>query len=223
MPRWPEARGRRAFPPPDLIRITAGAAALTAFAGLALDRPVGLWLERVEPWSRPEPLWIAGAAVTIPAVVLIAATVILVMAFIVRMFLGPVQAVERARRGSGLVLAAAAASLLTVPLKHIVGRARPPVMNDPFLFQPFTLHDALAAFPSGQAALAGALATALSVTFPRFRVSFWLVGLLICGSRVLAGDHWVSDVVAGWSLGVVAAQLLWRRVSDRGPALCRES
>lgn len=219
----PQASGRRVPLTRDLIIAAAVSSALTGFAALVVDRPVGLWLELREPWTRPEAVWIGSAAVTIPIVVLTAAALVLGMGFIVRMCLGRVEAIERARRGSTLVLAAAAASLLSMPLKHLIGRARPLVMNDPFLFQPLTVHDVLTAFPSSQAALAGALATALSVTFPRFRTGIWMVGLFICGSRVLAGAHWVSDVVAGWSLGMVAALLLWRRVFQPSPETLTKS
>jgi len=35
-------------------------------------------------------------------------------------------------------------------------------------------------------------------------------GVAICASRVLAGDHWASDVIAGWMLGWLATLALSR-------------
>lgn len=202
----------------DIWRLTVLSLAGIIGCAMLIDRPLGRWLEALEPWSRPETIWISAITATIPAAILIAVTLVIGMALIIRMFLGPVEGIDFALPKACFILLTAIASGLSLPLKHLIGRARPFVMNDPFLFQPLSLHDALASFPSSQAALAGALATALSLVFPRFRLVFRSAGLAICASRVVSGEHWPSDVVAGWSIGMIAALVLWRRFGSRPPA-----
>jgi len=119
------------------------------------------------------------------------------------------------RRGWSLVLAAAPivslclAGLASTIAKTAFDRPRPPAE--------FRAVDVtLAAFPSGHATDAAAffLATAfvLAITVTRRRaVQAVLVAvgavcaLLIGVSRLVLGVHWLSDVVAGWSLGTAAA------------------
>lgn len=91
-----------------------------------------------------------------------------------------------------------------VAVKHIVERARPDAA------------DAVAsvggwAFPSGHATQAAAFAAALTViAWPtRRRVPVALgataFAALVGLSRVYLGVHWLSDVLAGWALGVAVA------------------
>lgn len=63
-------------------------------------------------------------------------------------------------------------------------------------------------FPSGHAAVAVALALGLAVTYPRGRWLFWSLG---CGAglqRVVYGDHFPSDVLAGAAIGWVTSCLV---------------
>ena len=134
------------------------------------------------------------------------------------------------RRGRHLGLAIAPlmslvlASLASTAAKAIFDRERPPV----------TLHATtvtLASFPSGHATDAAAFFVAasltLAITIARRRstqlfliVAGTLLAALVGLSRLVLGVHWLSDVVAGWTLGaafaitvVVAA---WAVTTDPG-------
>lgn len=126
------------------------------------------------------------------------------------------------RLAQAVTLAAAmiGSSLLTVVLKLLFGRERPSthtLLGDPA----HTL-----SFPSGHsfntAVFAGALAgfvllSAAGRVGKALAVSVALaVTVLVGASRVYLGYHWMTDVLAGWSLGaawlcLVALAVLWLR------------
>ncbi len=87
--------------------------------------------------------------------------------------------------------------------KNVIGRARPPTLtgDEIWVSSPFADRYAFASFPSGHATTAGALAMALALLFPRFRVFFWLAGAWIAVSRPALGLHFPSDVLAGIAFG----------------------
>jgi undecaprenyl-diphosphatase len=64
------------------------------------------------------------------------------------------------------------------------------------------------AFPSGHALHAGALASAATTLPPRQRNSVWAAISVLLATRVVLLAHWVSDVGAGFALGVVLERLM---------------
>jgi len=119
---------------------------------------------------------------------------------------------ELTRRGGRVLASVVAAGLTTGALKEITGRFRPDNTTDPYVFRPFTNHDA---FPSGHATMAFALATSLSAEIQRP----WATALLYAGatgtawSRLNDQKHWLSDVLAGATVGITAANVIegrWR-------------
>lgn len=134
------------------------------------------------------------------------------------------------RHAAGLVGGSVGIVLLVESSKALVGRARPG-----------TLEEELSAFPSGHAANGLVVWTLLLVllldaVYRRdsagkfssreglgFRVAFGtagVVGFLLGLTRVVLDVHWLSDVVAGWSLGAAYLGgffLVWNRWGPDGP------
>lgn len=68
------------------------------------------------------------------------------------------------------------------------------------------------AFPSGHAVHMGALASAATALQPRYRNAVWAVTSTLALSRIAILAHWTSDVLAGFTIGVVIERLV-RRVT----------
>jgi undecaprenyl-diphosphatase len=109
--------------------------------------------------------------------------------------------------------AAALAEGITVALKHVTERARPPIA-DPAIQAMISLPDSTS-FPSGHAATAFAAATAVGMLHPRLRVPLLVLAGMVALSRVYLGVHFWSDVLVGSLLGV-AIGLLTVRIFQRG-------
>jgi len=116
---------------------------------------------------------------------------------------------------SGLFLFASTAvsGLLADLVKLIAGRARPKLLVEQGIygFDGFHFEHAWTSFPSGHSATGLSVAVTLSLLFPRYRLLFISVGLLIAASRVVLAQHYLSDVAAGSMLGVATAFLLYQR------------
>jgi membrane-associated phospholipid phosphatase len=114
-------------------------------------------------------------------------------------------------------LTMALSPLLNTLVKHLVGRTRPGLAHP-------VAHASGLSFPSGHSQSAAVAVGILLVLFvPRGRL--WIAApallwpLAIGFSRVALGVHYVSDVLAGWALGVawvaVMAALIRPRRSER--------
>jgi membrane-associated phospholipid phosphatase len=118
-----------------------------------------------------------------------------------------------ARTAAGI---AASATAVTI-LKFGVGRARPE--QDPRLgggaVRPFSGQTAM---PSGHTAAAFAMATTLGDATDRLlpRLGLYALASGTAVGRVIGERHWVSDVVAGAAIGILAGKLADGRVSFLG-------
>ncbi len=122
------------------------------------------------------------------------------------------------RSGVRVLSSVVVAGLTTAALKEVTGRLRPDQTTDPYVFKPFTQHDA---FPSGHATVAFALSTSLGEEIH----NRWVTAALYAGatgtawSRLNDHRHWLSDVMAGAAVGITAAKVMegrWR-VFGLGP------
>lgn len=111
--------------------------------------------------------------------------------------------------------AAAAAESVTVVIKHLTERNRPP-LADPAVQALVGLPDSTS-FPSGHAATAFAAATAVGMLHPRLRLPLFALAATVALSRVYLGVHFWSDVLVGSVLGVIlgaATVVVVRRVGS---------
>lgn len=104
-----------------------------------------------------------------------------------------------------IVTAAAGSLLMTIAGKQLIGRARPPLSDavPPYEYSP--------SFPSGHSlnafVIAGIVAYLIILRCRSRRARIWtaataaLFALTIGLSRVFLGHHWLTDVLAAWTLG----------------------
>jgi undecaprenyl-diphosphatase len=129
----------------------------------------------------------------------------------------------------GFVFASiAGAGLIANLTKNILGRARPKLFetSGPIDFNLFAFDADYASLPSGHATNIFAFATVIGILWPRGRVLLYTFAAWIAASRVLIGQHFVTDVVVGAILGTVfpfyvrerfaARRCLFERTPDGG-------
>jgi len=119
---------------------------------------------------------------------------------------------DQAQRMFYLFSVVALSGLATNLIKWIAGRWRPNVFPTSGLygFELFGWGYEQTSFPSGHATTICSLAFALSVLYPRWRLLWLSVALLVCLSRVVIGAHYPSDVLMGAYVGIFTAILLRR-------------
>lgn len=101
------------------------------------------------------------------------------------------------------IVAAVTTKLLVDPLAKRFSRKRPFVTIG---YIPLVAKDPLdPSFPSNHAGGAMALATVLIVQFPWFSLFTVSLALAVIFSRLYAGLHYVSDVLAGGAIGTLTA------------------
>jgi len=111
------------------------------------------------------------------------------------------------RSGVRVLASVVLAGVITGGGKVVIGRLRPDESGTQYSFKPFTHHDW---FPSGHATMSFALATSLADEIRRP----WASALLFAGatgtawSRLNDHRHWLSDVLAGATVGVTAANFI---------------
>jgi membrane-associated phospholipid phosphatase len=116
--------------------------------------------------------------------------------------------------------AVGAAGIAVQVIKHVACRARPDSPGAGAFFHHIPCLGAmwgLFSFPSGHAATAAALAVALGLRVPALRLPAAAGVIVVMVSRVYLGAHFPSDVLAGATLGAVAAVLAAAPGGPPGP------
>jgi membrane-associated phospholipid phosphatase len=107
-----------------------------------------------------------------------------------------------------MLIACALAGVAARVIKIATGRARPMVKTEQTWNGP-RLHANYNAFPSGHTASSTAFFATLFLARRRFGAPFLIIPLIITTARVLAGAHYLSDVVFATALGIACAILTW--------------
>lgn len=203
-----------------ILATFAWLAALVA-AALLLDRTVAQWVKLHPPFDKRLFLvWV----VKLPGNFLFTLAIALLL-----LLFHP----RRQSAAALLLLSAVLGGLFYTVIKWLVGRHRPVNGIEPFhldelagglkgLFVP----PPNLAFPSGHATLSFATAAALCILLPRWRWLFVLLAAVVCAERVLENAHYVSDVIAGAGLGVLAAlvaEALVGRFGEKRHGLVKET
>ena len=163
------------------------------------------------------PVWLAESARDVTS--LGGYTVLMLITGAVAGFL----ALDRKRAAMWFVLGAASSGLmLGILLKRIIDRPRPDVV-------PHLDHVISSSLPSGHSMMSAVVYLTLGsllariVTKRRLKFYFLTLALLITGivglSRVFLGVHYPTDVLAGWTAGLVWATTCWliaRTLQRRG-------
>ncbi len=121
-----------------------------------------------------------------------------------------------ARWAFAFFAAVAGSGILANLLKILFGKSRPIRLFEAgeFGLTPLSYGHAVNSFPSGHATTCGALAMVFALLFPRLSWLFLLLGAAGASTRVLIHAHYLSDVCAGYALGMTCAMLVfvvWRR------------
>lgn len=97
-------------------------------------------------------------------------------------------------------------------LKHFFGRARPTLFAEvgAFSFSPFAFDFKLNSFPSGHSTSIGALAMIGAMFLSKYRTGFASFAVIVGAARIADEAHYLSDVLAGLTLGAGTSYLLVR-------------
>ena len=208
------------------LRIGLWAAGIALVEILAIgwiDRPLAAYFrESGSPW-RPLFEWAGPFGLAMPYLILFG------LAFAALRWGGnlpPLEPWARRMRAAAripalLFLAVAVSGILVDLLKVIVGRPRPKLLfsTGNYEFGWIGLSADHWSFPSGHAATAAALATALWCLWPQPVLFFVIGAALVAMSRVVTGAHYLSDVVMGTFVGVLTARALAAGFARGWPAL----
>lgn len=121
-----------------------------------------------------------------------------------------------------VTLTVAVSGILVNILKFVFGRARPKLLfrEEPesgFAF--FGMRGDWQSFPSGHTSTVVALAFGAYVLFPRWWKVWLVFGAFFASTRVMSGNHFLSDIVAGAYVTILTALWLQKAFEARGYAL----
>ncbi len=124
-------------------------------------------------------------------------------------------ATGRRAAASGLTAVAATSAVANLAVKPLGRRRRPDRAGARVPRARHVRMPATRSFPSGHTAAAAAFATGAGQVMPAASVPLHALAALVGYSRVHTGVHYPGDVVAGWLLGVVVADITTHAIERR--------
>jgi membrane-associated phospholipid phosphatase len=185
---------------------------LILYSLLYLDKSVLLWIKNFYA-ANPEAQQI-DHAVRYPIRILSHGATILTLSIGLYLFGGSLNR-TLGRAGRSLLIGYLSSGVAVQILKHLFGRARPSVTFDTLFIGP-TMQYGHDSFPSGHATTAFCFAFILSGYFPRYRLAFYLFGVVAGLYRIDGLSHFLSDVLAGALLGMLVGKIV--RMKSSGQA-----
>ena len=114
-----------------------------------------------------------------------------------------------------MLIACALAGIVARVGKIAIGRPRPSTTSEQTWSGP-SLHSKFNAFPSGHTALSSAFFVTLLIAAGwRVGTPFLFIPLLIASSRMIVAAHYLSDVIGGFAVGIIAALFVAERMQIR--------
>ncbi|MES2122048.1 MAG: phosphatase PAP2 family protein [Chlamydiota bacterium] len=117
-----------------------------------------------------------------------------------------------AKRCLNLVVAIPLSIAIVDILKALLGRARPDSPLYGFTF--FASSNSFYSFPSAHACTIGAICGTLSCFYPRYSIPLSVAALILALSRVILLEHYLSDVIAGVVIGLIASQWTYKTMKS---------
>lgn len=107
------------------------------------------------------------------------------------------------RKNATAPIAVGLANLISHFLKKAFERPRPSAAEH-------LVEETNFSFPSGHAVGAAACAVAVGYSLRRWwKLTLWVIALLVGFSRLYVGVHWPSDVLAGWVIGALTSVVVF--------------
>lgn len=170
---------------------------LTVFSFFYLDKSIAIFFSEI-----PQNIFLAFEILTFFAsnVFIIFVLVVLLIYYIK----------TRSRKLVYIISSVSLTWLVTYIIKITLGRTRPSLFIEKDLFQLSLMKfaDVMNSFPSAHSSTAFALATSVSLLYPKYKYFLFFYAFMIALSRIVIGKHYLSDVIFGAFLGIVASIIL---------------
>jgi membrane-associated phospholipid phosphatase len=117
------------------------------------------------------------------------------------------------RKKSAYLLACMLSSGLILHIfKFLVGRERPhkTLDHNPFIFEPFNIHDHFQSFPSGHSQTLFSIAAFAAYQFPKTTPWIFILAFYLALTRMITLAHFMSDVWTGAFIGVLVSAITLR-------------
>jgi len=181
---------------------------IAGMAAFAIDRRAAHYFHAVVDWRFERILhrttdWAKGA------LWLVAASLAFIASRMMNWSLGPSPAAATLGEISlAFLLSLAVASVILHAIKILLGRRRPrdELELNLYGFRPFTFDLASDSFPSGHALTIFCVAVVLSAAAPWLAPIWFVTAALLALTRALLNSHFVSDVLVGAGVGLIATR-----------------